>query len=80
MSKDKHRGKQRRNALLWRAIAHGGIGVNCKWQPQTGKSPDLDRLIKKGLLRLQRNPTTGRKRSRKRQTYAVVSGDWLRHI
>jgi hypothetical protein len=68
MSKDKHRNKDRRMALWWKAAQDDGICVNCKWQQQTSQDRDLRWLLKKGLVRMERTPTTGRKRSGKRQS------------
>lgn len=67
-----HLGKQRRDKLLARAQRHDGIAVNNKWQRQTKLDPDLKACLKRGLLKLERRPTTGRKKHGKRQTYAVL--------
>lgn len=47
-------GMERRKRLLAHLKEHGKIYVNRKWQLQTKHDMDLKRLLKKGVIRIQK--------------------------
>jgi len=67
-----HNSTERRKFLLRYLLEHGKIAVNNKWQLLTKQDPVLKKLLRRGVIAIERGPTTGRKSPRKRQSYIVL--------